>query len=67
MTWIQSIFHQEKALIGLCHLKALPGDPRYDEQGGMNAVIEAARRDIHALQNGGIQLQSVRWLQSSGN
>lgn len=52
--WIQDMFGTDKALIGLCHFLALPGDPLYDEDGGMEKVYEAARTDVLALQEGGI-------------
>lgn len=54
MTWIKDVFGKEKAIIGLCHLKALPSDPWYDAEGGMEKVIESAYNDILALQEGGI-------------
>ena len=52
--WIQDMFGTDKALIGLCHFLVLPGDPLYDEDGGMEKVYEAARTDVLALQEGGI-------------
>ena len=54
MNWINTMFQKKKAVIGLVHFKALPGDPKYDEEGGMEKVLEAARKDVVALQNGGI-------------
>lgn len=54
MSWINEMFNSPKAVIGLVHLKALPGDPGYDEEGGMEKVIDAARYDVLALQNGGV-------------
>lgn len=54
MSWVKEVIGTEKAVIGLCHLKALPGDPYYDEKGGMEAVYEAALQDVTALQEGGI-------------
>lgn len=54
MSWISEIFHKEKAIIGLCHLKALPSDPGYAEDGGMEAIIKAAEEDVKALISGGI-------------
>lgn len=54
MNWIYDIFGKEKAIIGLCHFKALPGDPYYDQNGGMDAVFDAALSDVLALQSGGI-------------
>jgi membrane complex biogenesis BtpA family protein len=54
MTWLKDLFHVEKPIIAMCHLKALPGDPGYNPQTGMDAVIEAARADLRALQDGGV-------------
>ncbi len=36
------------------HLKPLPGDPGYDAEKGVSDILEAARRDLHALQDGGV-------------
>ena len=38
----------------MCHLQALPGDPGWNSEKGIDWVIEAARADLHALQNGGV-------------
>ena len=38
----------------MCHLEALPGDPAYDFKKGMEWVVERARYDMLALQEGGI-------------
>ncbi|MEG0034864.1 MAG: BtpA/SgcQ family protein [Bacilli bacterium] len=54
MNWINEFFNKKKAVIGLVHFKALPGDPHYNEEEGMEAVLKAARYDLHALQNGGV-------------
>jgi uncharacterized protein len=54
MTWLKDLFHVEKPVIAMCHLKALPGDPGYNVQQGMDWVVEAARKDLHALQDGGV-------------
>jgi uncharacterized protein len=53
MSWMESVFGVRKPIIGMCHLAALPGDPGYDAEGGVEAVIAAARRDLTALQEGG--------------
>ena len=45
-------FGCEKPLIGMIHLPPLPGSPRYSG-GGIAAIIAAARRDLHALEEGG--------------
>ena len=54
MSWLSELFGTEKPIIAMCHLWAMPGDPGYDRQGGMRAVVEAGRRDLLALQEGGV-------------
>lgn len=54
MNWLKEVFGTQKPIIGMCHLEALPGDPEYDRTGGMKKVIERARQDLLALQNGGV-------------
>jgi membrane complex biogenesis BtpA family protein len=54
MEWIKEMFGINKPIIGMCHLKALPGDPDYDTSAGMELVIDRARKDLIALQNGGV-------------
>lgn len=53
-SWINKVFGVEKPIIGMCHLSALPGDPYYDAEQGMDKVIEWAIKDLTALQNGGV-------------
>lgn len=50
--WTQEMFGVEKPIIALLHLDALPGDPGYC--GDMNTVLEHAKADLTALQNGGV-------------
>ncbi len=52
--WIEDVFGVQKPIIAMCHLGALPGDPHYDKNGGMPAVVEWASKDLRALQNGGV-------------
>ncbi len=52
--WTKEIFRVDKPVIAMCHLKPLPGDPNYDAAKGMAYVVEMARRDLRALQNGGV-------------
>jgi membrane complex biogenesis BtpA family protein len=52
--WMKDLFGTDKPVIGMLHLKALPTDPKYDPVGGVEAVLERAREDLHALQDGGI-------------
>ena len=53
-SWIDDIFGVKKPIIAMCHLWPLPGDPYYDKNGGMQDVIEWARVDLNALQDGGV-------------
>jgi uncharacterized protein len=52
--WVQELFGVQKPIIAMCHLNALPGDPHFDDTTGMQDVIDWARKDLHALQNGGV-------------
>lgn len=54
MTWLDDIFPVRKPVIAMLHLQALPGDPAFDSRAGMRAVVDAARRDLDALQSGGV-------------
>lgn len=54
MTWLKEIIGTEKPIIAMCHLRALPGDPSYDSKKGMDFVIEKAKEDLTALQDGGV-------------
>lgn len=53
-TWLHTVFDEPKPIVGMCHLPALPGDPGYDAEGGMDKVLAHGRREIAALQEGGI-------------
>ena len=52
--WIKETFGVEKPIIAMCHLQAMPSDPGYDAEKGMDWVIEMARHDLTGLQNGGV-------------
>ena len=54
MSWLKSILGKEKAIIAMCHFQAMPGDPDYDAAKGMQYVVDCARHDLIALQNGGV-------------
>lgn len=54
MSWLEEVFKVRKPVIAMCHLQALPGDPRYDEAKGMEWVVEQGRKDLKALQEGGV-------------
>jgi len=53
-TWIEDTFGTQKPIIAMCHLWPLPGDPYYDKSTGMQEVIAWAKKDLNALQNGGV-------------
>lgn len=52
--WTKEVLGTEKPIIGMCHFMALPGDPGFDKAGGMDAVICRARKEMLALQEGGV-------------
>ncbi len=54
MKWTEEKFGVEKPIIAMCHLQAMPGDPHYDYTKGMEWVVEMARKDLLALQVGGV-------------
>ena len=52
-SWLHNMFGVDKPVIGMCHLRALPGDPAYNSAAGMSAVVEDAAANLQALQAGG--------------
>ena len=54
MEWLFDMFGTRKPIIAMCHFRALPGDPGYDPVKGLPWVIEQARQDLQALQEGGV-------------
>ena len=54
MTWLKEIIGTEKAIIAMCHLMSLPGDPYYKKEKGMDYIVEMAITDFMALQEGGV-------------
>lgn len=52
--WTKEVLGTDKPIIAMCHFMALPGDPGFDKEGGMEKVIERARREMIALQEGGV-------------
>lgn len=53
-SWMHELFGVEKPIIGMCHMQAMPGDPKFDAAKGLEWVLEQARADMLALQEGGI-------------
>ena len=52
--WLNETFGVKKPVIAMLHLSALPGDPGFNQNEGMNAVIKRAARELTALQGGGV-------------
>lgn len=52
--WIESLFGTPKPVIAMVHMPALPSDPGYDAQKGMQYVVDHTRADLLALQAGGV-------------
>jgi len=54
MSWLIDVFGVSKPVIAMCHLAALPGDPGYEVEKGLDWVITRARANLKALQDGGV-------------
>lgn len=54
MSWLNEVFGVKKPIIAMCHLEALPGDPGYKADKGLEWIVESARRNLNALQEGGV-------------
>ncbi|MFL5862939.1 MAG: BtpA/SgcQ family protein [Solirubrobacteraceae bacterium] len=54
MQTLKELFGVEKPLIAMCHLEGLPGRPRFDATGGVEAIVASAEREVAALQDGGV-------------
>lgn len=54
MTWLKETFGVEKPIVAMLHMQPMPGDPHYDSVAGVKAVAEHARRELAALQEGGV-------------
>lgn len=53
--WINEMFGTKKPIIAMLHLDPLPGDPRFGHDGGgLSDAVEHAKRDLDALQEGGV-------------
>jgi membrane complex biogenesis BtpA family protein len=51
---LEQLFGCSKPVIAMMHLLPLPGRPLYDSQGGIAAIVDALRRDLDILQEGGV-------------
>lgn len=53
-SWLDDLFGVKKPIVAMCHMRAFPGDPDYDPQKGMEWIYTSARKDLLALQEGGV-------------
>lgn len=52
--WLKDLFKVNKPIVAMVHMRALPGDPAYEPDKGLEWVYELARADLLALQQGGV-------------
>ena len=52
--WMNDLWHKDKVIIGMLHLDALPGDPRYTSSDSLDIIVEHARMDLKSLIDGGV-------------
>lgn len=52
--WLDDVFGVKKPVVAMLHLSALPGDPGFDTSAGMTAVVDRAKEELAALQEGGV-------------
>lgn len=51
---LKELFGTPKPVIAMVHLLPLPGRPLHDSGTGMRAIVDALRRDLDILQEGGV-------------
>lgn len=51
---LEQIFQKPKPIIGMVHLKALPGSPLYDASSGIQKIIDSAVEEACKLENAGV-------------
>ena len=54
MLWTEKLFKVKKPIIAMLHLKPLPGDPLFKTGDSMKEVVDHARQELKALQEGGV-------------
>lgn len=54
MSRFSEVFATPKPIIAMAHLPPLPGTPLYDFDRGIDGAVESVRRDVQALQDGGV-------------
>ena len=53
-TILDELFGVKKPVIAMAHIPALPGTPRYDSAKGVEAALDAVRKDVHHLLSHGV-------------
>ena len=53
-SWLGRTFGVSKPIISMIHIRALPGTPDYDADGGIPFLINEARTELIAAQEGGV-------------
>jgi membrane complex biogenesis BtpA family protein len=51
---LKETFGSAKPIIAMVHFPPLPGSPKYDARGGVDAIVDWAAADIEKLQAGGV-------------
>lgn len=54
MSWLKEVIGTEKAIIAMCHMPAMPGDPAFDKAGGMDKIYEYTFQELTSLQESGV-------------
>ncbi len=54
MSALVELFGKPKAIIAMAHFPPLPGQPLYDADGGVSAILDAVGRDVQILAGSGV-------------
>lgn len=54
MTVVQALFGKPKAIVAMVHFPPLPGQPLYDDGGGVRAILGRVAHDLDALVHSGV-------------
>lgn len=52
--WLTNTFGNQKPVIAMVHIPALPGTPRYNRNGGIDFLIDWVKADVQKLAQGGV-------------
>lgn len=54
MRSLETVFERKKPVIGMVHLRPLPGSPLYDKEAGMKKILETAVEEAKILEAAGV-------------